>query len=122
MPDLIYLASPYSHADPAQMEARFQCVCQLAAMMMRRGLFVFSPIAHSHPIAMADKAIPQTSECDFWEKYDRVILERCDRVVVAMFDGWKYSKGIAAEIRYAIALGKPISYINPLDYMLERKP
>jgi hypothetical protein len=49
--DLVYLASPYTHADKAVMEDRFRAACRYAACLMRRGINVFSPIAHSHPIA-----------------------------------------------------------------------
>ena len=50
-PELIYLASPYSDPDPWVKENRFLAVCTKAAKMMSEGAYVFSPIAHTHPIA-----------------------------------------------------------------------
>jgi hypothetical protein len=49
---MIYLASPYSHPDPAVREARFREACRAAAKLMRLGQPAFSPIVHGHPIAV----------------------------------------------------------------------
>ncbi len=71
---MIYLASPYTHPDPAIRKERFQAVCAYAATMMRSGLRVFSPIAHTHHIALC--GLPGGWE--FWEAYDRDMIARCD--------------------------------------------
>jgi hypothetical protein len=71
---MIYLASPYSDADPAVEQARFDTVCRAAAAIMRQGLLVFSPIAHSHPIARF--GLPK--DWGFWQRYDSAFLARCD--------------------------------------------
>ena len=105
---MIYLASPYTHADPSVREARFQAVCRQAAEMMRRGVVVFSPIAHSHAIAAYGLPI----EWAFWERFDRVFLERCDEVWVLALDGWSVSRGVQAEIAMARELGNPVLLIN----------
>lgn len=105
---MIYLASPYTHADPSVREARFQAVCRKAAEMMRCGVVVFSPIAHSHAIAKYD--LPH--EWAFWERFDRVFLERCDEVWVLTLDGWSESRGVQAEIAMAHELGKPVTLVN----------
>jgi hypothetical protein len=78
--------------------------------MMRHGQQVFSPIAHTHPIAQFD--LPKGWE--FWEEFDRWYISRCDEVVVLMLRGWRESKGVQAEIKIAEELGKPVSYIEPL--------
>lgn len=48
---MIYLASPYTHSDVHVREWRFREACRAAAALLRAGITVFSPIAHSHPIA-----------------------------------------------------------------------
>lgn len=106
---MIYLASPYTHADPAVREERFRAVCRAAAELMRRGTLVLSPIAHSHPIA----GFGLPTNWEFWERMDREHLKRCDELVVLMMDGWKESRGIQAEIRIARELGKPVRYLDP---------
>ena len=102
---MIYLASPYSHPDPEVREQRFKEVCRIAGDLMRNGALVFSPIAHSHPIAMTGD-LPLASE--YWERYNRAWLAACDSLLVCLIDGWHESKGIAAEMRIAEELGIPI--------------
>lgn len=106
---LIYLASPYSHVDVAVREARFRRVCEHAAKMMQRGSFVFSPIAHTHPIAV-------TGELDtgfaYWSEYDRKMIAVCDELHVLMLDGWRESVGVSAEILIADELGNPVVYVQ----------
>jgi len=106
---LIYLASPYSHPDRQIQERRFQAVCQQAAEMMRRGELVFSPIAHTHPIAAYD--LP--GDWAFWRRYDRAMLERCDELVVLQLYGWEESIGVQAEIAIAKELNLPVRFIRP---------
>ena len=106
---MIYIASPYSHPDPAVRETRFQAACRAAAELMRRGKIVFSPISHSHGITQY--GLPK--DWQFWEACDRAHLERCDEVVVLMLDGWRESVGVKAEIGIARELGKPVSFIEP---------
>lgn len=108
---MIYLASPYSHPDPAVREARFQQVCRAAAALIRAGRPVFSPIAHSHPIA----AYGLPTDWAFWESLLRNYLGRCDELVVLIMDGWRESVGVTAEITIATELGKPVSYLAPDD-------
>jgi nucleoside 2-deoxyribosyltransferase len=106
---IIYLASPYSHPDPAVREQRFHAACRAAVALLHAGRVVFSPIAHSHPLAQ--HGLP--GNWQFWERYDRAFLERCDEVVVLMLDGWEESFGVQAEIRIAQELGKPVRYLAP---------
>ena len=106
---MIYLASPYSHPDAAIREERFHAACQAAAQLMQAENIVFSPVVHSHPIALY--GLP--TDWRFWERHDREQLMRCDEVVVLMFDGWQESEGVHAEIRIAAELGKPVRYLEP---------
>ena len=101
---MIYLASPYSDADPEIEAARFDAVCRAAAALMRDGLIVFSPIAHSHPIARF--GLPKTWA--FWSRYDSEILARCDELWVLMLPGWDRSQGVLAEMDLANKFGIPV--------------
>jgi len=106
---MIYLSSPYSHPDPEVREQRFDAVCRAAARLMRAGNVVFSPVAHSHPIAQ--HGLPTGWE--FWEPHGRAHLARCDELLVLLLDGWEESAGLQAEIRVAGELGKPVRYLIP---------
>ena len=107
---MIYLASPYSHPDPNVREQRFEAVCRVASELLRAGQHVFSPIAHSHPIA--NYGLP--TDWSFWESFCREQIMRCDELVVLMLDGWKLSVGVRAEIQIAEELVKQIHYYDPM--------
>ena len=92
---MIYLASPYSHPDPAVMQRRFEDVRAVTAALLRRGEIVYSPIVHGHAIATAHE-LP--TDHDFWLRHCFAMLERADNLHVLMLDGWKESKGVQAEI------------------------
>jgi nucleoside 2-deoxyribosyltransferase len=114
---VVYLASPYSHADPAVREARFQAACQATAVLIRQGKIVFSPIVHSH--SLCRYGLP--GDWGFWRSLDLAYLGRCDEVVVVKLDGWRQSRGVQAEVARARALGKPVSFIEP-DGVAEENP
>lgn len=107
---MIYLASPYSHPDPAVREQRFEAVCKTAARMMREGQFVFSPIAHTHPIAKYDLPLGW----EFWKRYDREWLAACDEMVVLMLAGWRESRGVEAEVVMARGMGMVVRFMEAL--------
>ena len=105
MNELVYLATPYSDPNPEVQEKRFREVNKVAAQMMGKGLHVFSPISHCHPIALAGD-LPK--DWKFWEAYDKVMLQACTKLVVLMQEGWQRSTGVANEIKIAIELGIPV--------------
>lgn len=113
MTKLIYLASPYSHDDPRVVEARFRAACMAAAELMLRGYVVFSPIAHSHPVA-EHGGIDPTHDFN-WLSFDLPLLARCDEVRVLCIPGAVESIGIKAEVTEALRLGIPVQNMLPSD-------
>ena len=105
---LIYLASPYSHEDPEIRQQRFETVCFVAANLMREGRHVFSPIAHSHPIAVKGD-LPL--DFSYWEEFDRKMVSACQELWVVRMDGWVESRGVKAEIKIAEEVGIPVRYL-----------
>lgn len=116
----VYLAAPYTVRDDTISEAertqqrdqRVEAINSVAATLMKEGLIVFSPITHSHPLALAHD-MPGT--WDFWERQDMYWLERCDKLVVLQLPGWEESQGVQAEIAHATALQKDILYVDVED-------
>lgn len=108
--ELIYLACPYSDPDLNVRIRRFELVNLAASKLMGEGKYVFSPISHTHPIAIAGK-LP--TGWQFWETYDRIILSRCQKLIVLKLAGWDKSTGVTAEIQIAKELNIPIEYIDP---------
>lgn len=111
----IYLASPYSHHDMDIMEWRFSRACKTTAVLMEQGNAVFSPIAHSHPLA-AHMPPELRTDFNFWMKMDLPILRFADELQVLMLPKWEASKGVARETAYAQAIGIPVHYIHDGDY------
>ena len=107
--ELIYLASPYSHPDPAMRELRYKQACEVAALLMRDGHLVYSPIVHSHPLT----AYGLPADWDYWRRLDEEMLRRCDALAVLRLPGWEQSVGVQAELALARELGLKISPIIP---------
>jgi nucleoside 2-deoxyribosyltransferase len=108
---MIYMASPYTHSDVHVREWRFREACRGAAALLRAGITVFSPIAHSHPIA----GFGMPTSWEFWSQVDREYLSRCDVLAVLTLPGWRESVGVQAEIGLARELGLPIVFVAPSD-------
>jgi hypothetical protein len=94
------------------MEQRFDAACRAAGKLMAEGHVVFSPIAHTHPIAVRCE-LPRG--WDFWERFDREFVLASRKLVVLMIDGWDKSKGVAAEIKIAIDAGIPVEYMEAVQ-------
>jgi len=118
---LIYLATPYSHPNRAVRVQRFKIANQVAAELMKKGLHIFSPISHTHPIA-EEGGLPL--DWQFWESYDRAILAACRELWVLRQEGWETSKGVRAEIAIAEELSIPVEYtdVTVLSLSKRKKP
>lgn len=105
----IYLAAPYSHRMELIRQYRFEQINIKAAQLMIAGNIVFSPISHSHPIAVQCD-LPLHAE--FWQVMNESFIDWADVVMVYCMAGWQWSKGIQNEIEYAKRTGKPVEYID----------
>lgn len=81
--------------------------------MLRRGLVVYSPIVHNHPIA---ELIDLPKDWAFWEKIDITMLAKCDMLYVLKINGWEKSRGVAAEIKFAMNRNIPITHTKLEDW------
>lgn len=107
---LIYLAAPYTHPDEGIIAWRVHHINRAAAAIFERGIFVFSPISHTHPIKEASKTL--TGPFAFWEEYDYRMIDACDEVWVLQLEGWDKSVGVRAESDYANGQGKLVRYFT----------
>ena len=105
---LIYLATPYSKFLGGREQA-YHLACKMTMELMDKGMFVFSPIAHSHSIEEEARTI---RDGDWWLAQDFEILKRCDELVVYKLPGWDQSYGVKHEIAFANSCGIPISYMD----------
>lgn len=112
-----YLAIPYTDPDPEVMRQRFELANCMAAEFMQRGLLIYSPISHSHPIAQYGMPL----DWEYWQHYGKEILAICDELIIIMADGWEVSKGIKAEFDIAFKRGMVISYVHPLNIIKKKE-
>lgn len=112
-PVLLYLATSYSHPEPAKRAARANLASECAAWLMRAGWSVVSPLSMGHAIIKADReAGDLASEFSTWREPCLRMLEMSDALVVLLLDGIRESVGVAAEIDHACKLGLPCNQIK----------
>jgi len=106
---LYYLATPYSSYSQG-LDAAFEEACKATAELIRRGMAVFSPIAHSHYVAKLGNL--DLLDHKIWLPLDLVVLRACDVLIVLKMPGWQESHGVSQEIKYAEELCKPVIYMT----------
>lgn len=107
---MIYLASAYSHPDPLIMKTRFLMVEEATAELLRKKQVVFSPIVHTHELAIKYK-LP--TDFDFWRGYCLQMLKCASELVVfAPDESWRESRGVMAEIDFAERFFIPIFFLK----------
>jgi hypothetical protein len=106
---VIYLASPYNHPDPAVRHDRFVRVAKAAAKLIANGEVVYCAITHTHPI---EKYGNLPVGWSYWQALDEFYLDLANKLVIVKIDGYDRSEGIKAETARALALGKPVEYME----------
>lgn len=107
-----YLGSPYSKY-PGGIHAAFDAVCEIAARFAREGVAVYSPIAHTHPIASAGNIDPY--DHSIWLPFDKPMMVHAHGLIVAQLEGWSSSIGLQAEIAFFTSVKRRILYLDPAD-------
>ena len=100
-----YLASPYSKWDAGQEDA-FERAADYAAILIRRGIPVFCPIAHSHSIAKIGPLDGLSHE--LWMTQDWPLVRASCGIIICPMFGWNESLGVVQEIQWADKLGLPV--------------
>ena len=116
----VYLATPYSKYKGGDLEAAFRDAAAIAGELLRRGVSIYSPIAHTHPIAVYGGIDP--ADHDIWLPFDMAMMRACEALLVAQMDGWENSYGMAYEIDVFRAAGKPIYYLDPETMSVSQQP
>jgi hypothetical protein len=116
---LCYLATPYSKYK-AGLDKAFEDAAALAAVLLVEGVKVYSPIAHTHPLAKYSHLDPLDHE--IWLPFDEAMMTAADALIVVHMDGWEESYGIAHEIKFFAEAGKPIYDLDPKSLALTRRP
>lgn len=105
-----YLASPYSRF-PEGLDAAHTHACAVAAILLERGVSVYSPIAHSHHIGRLVNA--GSVNHDFWLRVCRPMADSAAGLLVLGLDGWRDSVGVTEEIRWFVEANRTAILVNP---------
>lgn len=106
----VYLATPYSKF-AGGLEGAFKMASQAAAELIRAGIPVYCPIAHTHPIAVHGDLDPLDHR--IWLPADTPFLVKAAALVIYEEKGWSESFGIAQEIKFFTERRKPIFRWKP---------
>jgi hypothetical protein len=108
---IVYLACPYTHPDLNVRLDRFAASARAAADLIRRGMFVYSPITMTHPIDLVLARDQETMGSDYWCDFDEAFMDVCSEMIILTVPGWRESSGIKREISYFRAQNKAVSYL-----------
>lgn len=111
-----YIASPYTKYANG-IEAAHRDVCEAVGVLVKLGMNCYSPIAHSHPIAIHGGLDPLN--CDFWMGLNYAMMNHAKELIVIKMDGWEQSKGIMAEIKAFRLLGKTVLFLSWPELVFE---
>jgi hypothetical protein len=106
----IYLASPYSHVDPARRHGRYRAACAAACWLLNIRCWVYSPIVHCHELARLHD-LP--GDFEFWRDYNYAMLDGAHSLYLLNIEGMTDSIGVKNEIAYARRNMKPIHLLTP---------
>lgn len=111
-PAVLYLATSYSHPDPAKRAAHAALASQCAAWLISKGWCVISPLSMGHAISVEAPNLPT----DFAAAKEVCLrmLEASDALIVLLLEGVRESIGVAAEIDHARKLGIPLNQVKVL--------
>lgn len=107
---MIYLASPYTAANPITMETRYLEACAAVAAFTDERTTIYSPIAHYHVVAKFGE-LP--TDFAFWSRHNRHMLNLAEALWVLALPGWQDSVGVTAELEYAAEIYRPIKAVIP---------
>lgn len=116
---LCYLATPYSKYKPG-IHMAFVEASIFAARLLQHGVKVYSPIAHTHPLAIYGNIDPL--DHSIWIPFDESMMEASEALLVVMMEDWRGSKGIAHEIEFFERANKPVIYLRPDMFNQEKAP
>lgn len=102
-----YVGTPYSKYSGG-IHLAFRLACRYTAEFIRRGVPVFSPIAHSYCVATEGGIDPLDRA--IWLPADAPLMKAAGGLIVVMLDTWRESVGLRHEIDAFEAAGKPVVY------------
>jgi hypothetical protein len=116
---LVYLATPYTKY-PDGMDVAFEAAAIVAGRLMKERVKVYSPVAHTHPLATYAKIDP--TDRAIWLPGDEAMMQACHLCAVAELPGWHCSSGVARGIEWFTLANKPVVYLDPDRLVVRATP
>ncbi len=101
-----YVGTVYTQHSMGRDEAALDAAI-LAGMLARAAVNVYSPIVHWHHIA---DVVDLPEAHDYWMRVDEPMMDRCDGMIYVRMNEYEKSRGLAHEVEYFTAQGKPVLY------------
>ncbi|TQC47628.1 DUF1937 family protein [Rhodococcus sp. WS4] len=105
----IFLACPYSHADPAVTHERFLAANEVAGHIVESGHAVFSQVSMSHPVNLTFAGKDNAKIGALWRPVDPVFMDAMEELIILDLPGWDRSSGIRREIEFFESRGRRVS-------------
>ena len=116
---LCYLATPYTNY-PDGHEQAFIDASKLVARMIIAGFSVFSPIVHTHSVAVHGNL--NKTDHNFWLGVDDDFMIVSKTLLIAQMKSWEESDGIERELKRFKELEKKYYYLDPETLSLGAAP
>lgn len=110
MTGFAYLATQYSKY-PEGLNSAFKMACGVRGWLLMQGIPNFSPIVHSHPVAMECGLDP--TDHRIWLPDDLPMMRAAVCLIVHCDEGWAASYGISKEIEEFERQSKPVFKLVP---------
>jgi hypothetical protein len=111
-----YVATPYSKW-PGGMNDAAAHAAAISARLLSKGIYIYSPIAHSHAIALHSTLDP--ADHSIWLPLDEQFMETAFGLLVIDMPGWRDSYGVNEEIKWFRKHDKPVYLVSPEDLKVQ---
>lgn len=105
-----FIATPYSK-HPDGLDAAFLAACKARGLLLQHHIPCYSPIAHSHPVAMACGLDPR--DLSIWLPAEKPIRAGACGVIMLREVSWDTSEGMKIEWDEFKEAGKPVVWMDP---------
>lgn len=92
------------------LDAACEAAARCAAALIDRGVNVYSPIVHSHPIGALVKSFDQRDNA--WLTIELAFMRPAKGLIVMKLASWDCSRGISWEKQWFSERGLPIYHID----------
>ena len=114
--EMIYLATPYTHASAEIREIRFKQAAMLGGKLIDEGHRIFSLIVAYHPMSWYGNF---KTDWETFKLFCKIYMSISTILYIAEFSGWEKSIGIEKERLVAKEYGLPVFHLKIPNALIE---